>query len=106
MDATAIIIEAIIGGIIGVLFWRIQSKISAMDADQKHRHSEQIQVRTAERELLLAEAEISALTARCVRGEVVNGDLEEAERVLHEKRDVVQDITRKIAMEYIEGVTK
>ena len=104
MDVTAIIIEAIIGGIIGVLFFRIQKKLGDMDTEQKHRHSEQIEVRTAERELLLAEAEISALTARCVRGEMVNGDLEEAEKVLHEKRDEVQDITRKIAMEYIEGL--
>ena len=104
MDVTAIIIETVIGGIIGVLFWRIQSKISAMDADQKHHHSELLEIRTAERELLLAEAEISALTARCVRGELVNGDLEAAEKVLHDKRDAVNDLTRKIAMEYIEGL--
>lgn len=97
------IIEIIVGAVIGLLFWRIQKKLGDMDAEQKHHHTEQIQVRTAERELLLAEAEISALTARCVRGETVNGDLEEAERVLHDKQDVVQDITRRIAMEYIEG---
>lgn len=97
------IIEIVVGAVIGLLFWRIQAKITAMDADAKHNHAELLEIRTAERELLLAEAEISALTARCVRGEMVNGDLEKAEQDLRGKKDAVDRIMTRMATEHIEG---
>lgn len=97
------IIEAIIGGLIGMMFWRIQKKIDKMESDQKARHKEYVEIRTKERELLIAEAKISALTARCVRGEMVNGDLEEAENDLIDKEEALHTLTRKIAIEYIES---
>lgn len=98
------IVEIIVGAVVGLLFWRIQAKITAMDADQKRHHAEVLEIRTAERELLLAEAEISALTARCVRGEMVNGELEAAETDLRGKKDAVDKIMTRMATEHVEGV--
>lgn len=102
--SASIIIELVIGGVIGLLFWKIQAKITSMEAEQKHHHAELLEIRTAERELLLAEAEISALTARCVRGEKVNGDLEAAEQTVRSKRDEVDKLMSKLATEYVEGM--
>lgn len=97
------VVEGIIGGIVGILFYRIQKKIDRMEADQTQRQREQVEIRTLERELLLAEADVSALTARCVRGEAVNGDLDCAFKNLTRKKNDLQSVTRKIALEYIEG---
>ena len=94
---------AVIGAMVGLLFHRIEKKIDRMEADNEKHHREQVEVRIAERELLLAEAHISALTARCVRGEKVNGDLEKAEGELAEKTERVQDVSRRIFEEHMEG---
>lgn len=99
---TTAAITATIGGVVGFLFRQIEKKIDHMEQENEHRHKEQVEIRIAERELLLAEANISALTARCVRGEKVNGDLEAAEKNLREKKTAVQDLTRRLALEYAE----
>ena len=90
---------ALIGGLITFLFWKIEKKIDHIEAENEQRHEEQINIRVAERELLIAEADISALTARCVRGEVVNGELEKAERTLAEKKKNIESLTLKVAIQ-------
>lgn len=95
-------ILALATGIIGYLFWCIERKIDHMETENETHHREQIEIRVAERELLLASSDISALCARCIRGEKVNGDLEQAEQYLIDKKHAVQDLTRKIALEHME----
>lgn len=92
-------IVALVGGIVSFLFVRLNKKIDKIDDDGEKRHRDQVKVRIAERELLLAEAHISALSARCIRGEKVNGDLEQAEADLNAKKKAVQDITRQLYFE-------
>ena len=70
------VILAVVGAFVSFMFWRIENKIDVMEKENSQRHDEQVKIRIAERELLLAEADISALTARAIRGEVVNGELE------------------------------
>lgn len=95
------LILAVIGGIITFLFWSIEKKIDKMDQKSEQRRKEEIEMRKAERELLLAEASISALSARCIRGEHVNGDLEKAENYLEEKKHAIQNLTQKVALEHM-----
>ena len=90
---------ALIGGLITFLFWKIEKKIDHIEVENEQRHEEQINIRVAERELLIAEADISALTARCVRGEVVNGELEKAEKTLAEKKKNIESLTLKVAIQ-------
>lgn len=98
------LILAVIGGIITFLFWSIEKKIDKMDQKSEQRRKEELEMRKAERELLLAEASISALSARCIRGEHVNGDLEKAENYLEEKKRAIQNLTQKVALEHmVEG---
>ena len=86
------------GAVIAFLFARIQYKINKMQEIDEERHEEYMQMRIAERELLLAEAKISALSARCIRGEQANGDLEKAEDYLAEKKHNVQNLTTEYAI--------
>lgn len=95
------LILAVIGGIITFLFWSIEKKIDRMEKKNDERRNEELEMRKAERELLLAEASISALSARCIRGEHVNGDLEKAENYLEEKKHAIQNLTQKIALEHM-----
>lgn len=90
---------ALIGGLITFLFWKIEKKIDHIEAENERRNKEQINIRLAERELLIAEADISALTARCVRGEIVNGELEKAEKILAEKKKNIESLTLKVAIQ-------
>lgn len=90
---------ALIGGLITFLFWKIEKKIDHIEAENERRNKEQINIRLAERELLIAEADISALTARCVRGEIVNGELEKAEKTLVEKKKNIESLTLKVAIQ-------
>lgn len=90
---------ALIGGLITFLFWKIEKKIDHIEAENERRNKEQINIRVAERELLIAEADISALTARCVRGEIVNGELEKAEKTLAEKKKNIESLTLKVAIQ-------
>lgn len=91
-------ITAVIGGVIGIMFNRVEKKIDKVAEDNERHHQETLEVRVAERELLLAEARISALTARCVRGEKVNGDLEKAETELEDKEKNVQAMMTRFAV--------
>ena len=94
---------AIISALIGLAIWRLQKKIDKMENDAEKRNQQQISIRAAERDLLYAEAKISALTARVARGEIVNGDLEAAEHDLAEKKKVLSDLTNQIVAEYMEA---
>lgn len=97
------IITALISAGIGVAIWALQKKIDRMEKDADKRNAQQIEIRAAERDLLFAEAKISALTARVARGEIVNGDLEKAEQDLANKKKFLTDLTNKIVAEYMEG---
>ena len=92
------VILIVFGAVVAFLFWLIEYKISKMEKLSEQRYSEQISMRIAERELLMAEASISALTAKCIRGEHVNGDLEAAEKYLEEKKHAVKDLTNEYAI--------
>lgn len=92
------VILIVFGAVVAFLFWLIEYKISKMEKLSEQRYSEQINMRIAERELLMAEASISALTAKCIRGEHVNGDLEAAEKYLEEKKHAVKDLTNEYAI--------
>lgn len=94
---------ALISAFIGFAIWRLERKLDRMEQDSQSRDREQIELRAAERELLYAEAKISALTARVARGEIVNGDLEAAEKLLLEKKTALSDLTNKIIAEFMEG---
>lgn len=96
------IFAAVISAAFGFMFARINKKLDAMQAEDEKRHNEAVQVRIAERELMLAEAKISALSARCIRGEHVNGDLEEAERYLTACKRRVENLAHKTAIEVLE----
>lgn len=96
-------ITAVISAGIGVAIWTLQRKIDRMEKDADRRNKQQIEIRAAERDLLFAEAKISALTARVARGEIVNGDLEKAERDLATKKDALTAVTNRIVAEYMEG---
>ena len=97
------IITAIVGGLIGLMFYKVERKIDQVAADNERHHKETIEIRVAERELLLAEARISSLTAKCVRGEYVNGELEKAEEELERTQKNMQGITMRIALGTVEG---
>lgn len=88
---------------IGFAVWALQRKIDRLERDTEKHNRQQIQIKAAERDLLYAEAKISALTARVARGEIVNGDLEAAETDLAEKKKTLTDLTNKIVAEYMEG---
>ena len=96
-------ITAVISAGIGVAIWTLQRKIDRMEKDADRRNKQQIEIRAAERDLLFAEAKISALTARVARGEIVNGDLEKAERDLATKKEALTAVTNRIVAEYMEG---
>ncbi len=103
---TAIImssITAIISAGIGVAIWALEKKIDRMEKESEKRNRQQIEIKAAERDLLFAEAKISALTARVARGEIVNGDLEKAEADLQEKKKALTDITNRLVAEYMEA---
>lgn len=103
---TAIImstITALISAGIGVAIWALQRKIDRMEKDADKRNAQQIEIRAAERDLLFAEAKISALTARVARGEIVNGDLEKAEKDLAAKKEALTAVTNRIVAQYMEG---
>ncbi len=96
-------VTALIGGVVGLMFWKIEKKIDHMEEDNQKRHKEQVEIRTAERELLLAVADTSLLTAKKVNNETsVNGELKIAEDFLQKKKHTLQDMTRRVAIEYME----
>ena len=94
---------ALISAFIGFAIWHLERKLDRMERESQSRDREQIELRAAERELLYAEAKISVLTARVARGEIVNGDLEAAEKLLLEKKTALSDLTNKIIAEFMEG---
>lgn len=99
IDIVTIVITALVGAVVSFLVHRIDKRVDKIDKDNQQRHEEQVKIRLAERELLLAEAHISALSARCIRGERVNGDLEKAERELETKDKALDAITQKLFVE-------
>lgn len=99
IDAIMIFITALIGAIVGLLFRRIEKRIDKIDKDNEAHREEQVKIRLAERELLLAEAHISALSARCIRGEKVNGELEKAEKDLDAKDKALEALTNRLFFE-------
>lgn len=104
MEILSITLTALIGGIVAFLFNRIESKIDKLEAENNAHHKEQIAVRKAEREMMLAVAETTMLTAKKVNNRnSVNGELEASIKELQERKQAVQDITREIAFERLEN---
>lgn len=99
-----VVFAALVSAVFGYMFSRINKKLDSMQEMDEKRHKEVVEVRIAERELMLAEARISALSARCIRGEHVNGDLEEAERYLTACKRRVENLAHKTAIEAMEDV--
>lgn len=96
-------ITALIGGVIGFLFWKIERKIDHMEQKSDKHNREQVEMRKRERELLLANANLVMVISRKVQGFDVNGDLVKAENELQQAQRDVQDFTRSVALERIEG---
>ena len=97
------VITAFIGAIIALLFWKIEKKIDKMEAENNAHHKEQVQLRKAEREVLLAVADTTILTAKKVNdSNSVNGELEKSIEELEAKKKEVQDLTREIFYEHLE----
>ena len=91
------VITAVIGGIVAFLFWHIERKIDTLEKEQEKRHEEQIGVRIAERDVLLAVADTTLLTAKKVNNRnSVNGELEASIERLQEKNHALQEMTTQI----------
>lgn len=100
---TQTIVTAIVGAIVAFLFTRIEKKIDKLESESNAHHKEQIQVRKAEREMMLAIADTSILTAKKVNDrKSVNGELEASIEELEKRKKKVQDLTREIAFEHLE----
>ena len=95
-------ITALIGAMVSFMFSQINKRLTRMEEEDKKHREDQVQTRIAERELMLAEARISALSARCIRGEHVNGDLEEAENYLTACKRRVETLAHRTAIEKLE----
>lgn len=98
-----IVLTAVIGGVVTFLFGVITKKLVKMDKKAEERHEEHKKVSIKERELLLAIADTTKLTAKKVNdSSSVNGELEESVEYLQKKKHEVQDLTREIAFERLE----
>ena len=98
------IILAFIAALITFGFTLIVGKLNEMEVESKKRHEEHKKVSIKERELLLALADTTKLTAKKVNdAHSVNGELEESIDYLQEKKHAVQDITREIAFDHLEN---
>lgn len=96
-------VTALIGGVVAFLFWKIEHKIDHMEAKTDQHNKEQIEMRKRERELLLANADLTLVIAKKEQGYDVNGDLKTASDYLQDKKHDVQDYTRILAIERMEG---
>ena len=95
------IITAVIGAVVAFFFWRIEKKIDRMEAENDAHHKEQVEIRIAERELMLSIADTVALTGKKVEDAAsVNGELQDAIKKTLEKKETVQEITRAVAIEH------
>lgn len=97
--ATAI--TAFLSGVVGLLFWSLQRKLADIESNNVQRHNEQVKVRVAERELLVAMAETVALTGRKVdHAAGVNGELLASVEKTQEKELELQKITTQFTVEH------
>lgn len=99
---TTTIITAVIGGIFSFFFTRFNRKLDKIEEHNQQRHEENIATKEADHELLLATAEVTELMARKWNGELVNGELEEAEEELRRARQDLDKLTRKIYYKHLE----
>lgn len=99
-----IVITAIIGGFVTFLFGMLNLKLNRMMKESEKHHEEHVKINIAERELLLALADTTILTAKKVNDRnSVNGELEESIVYLRDKKNNVQDITREVAFGHLEN---
>lgn len=98
------ILLAIITGLVTFGFGLIVRKLNKMEKESEIRHQEHKKINIKERELLLALADTTKLTAKKVNdAHSVNGELEDSIEYLQEKKHAVQDLTREIAFEHLEN---
>lgn len=94
-------ITALIGGAVGLLFWRIEKKIDRLEKENDEHHKEQVATRKAEQDLLMAMADTITLTGRKVEDAAsVNGELKESIKKTQEKKEAMQELTRAVALEH------
>ena len=97
----AVAITAFLSGVVGLLFWSLQRKLADIEDKNERRHKEQVAVRLAERELLVAMAETVALTGKKVEDAAgVNGELLASVKKTQEKELELQKVTTQFTVEH------
>lgn len=103
MTYIPVLITAIIGAVVAFLFARIEKKIDQMESENDTHHKEQVTMRTAERELMLAIADTTMLTAKKVNNRTsVNGELEQSIKELDKRKKRVQELTHEFYFEHVD----
>ena len=101
MGYLSIIITAIIGAVVAFLFSRLENKLDRIEKEQTKHHNEQVAIRVAERELLLAMAETVALTGKKVDDAAgVNGELLASVEKTQAKESALQKVTTQFTVEH------
>ena len=101
MGYLSIIITAIIGAVVAFLFSRRENKLDRSEKEQTKHHNEQVAIRVAERELLLAMAETVALTGKKVDDAAgVNGELLASVEKTQAKESALQKVTTQFTVEH------
>lgn len=101
MEYLSIIITAIIGAVVAFLFSRLENKLDRIEKEQTKHHNEQVAIRVAERELLLAMAETVALTGKKVDDAAgVNGELLASVEKTQAKEATLQKVTTQFTVEH------
>lgn len=94
-------ITAVIGAIVAFLFSRLEKKLDNIEKEQSENHREQVAIRIAERELMLAMAETVALTGKKVDNAAgVNGELLASVEKTEAKEAALQKVTTQFMMEH------
>ena len=101
MEYLSIIITAIIGAVVAFLFSRLENKLDRIEKEQTKHHNQQVEIRVAERELLLAMAETVALTGKKIDNAAgVNGELLASVEKTQQKEAALQKIVTQFTVEH------
>lgn len=101
MEYFTIAVTALIGAIVAFLFSRLEKKLDQIEKEQNQNHKEQVAIRIAERELMLAMAETVALTGKKVDNAAgVNGELLASVEKTEQKEAALQKIVTQFTVEH------
>lgn len=95
-----IFVGVIISVLSGIILWKVQN----MAKKSEERYAERATMEKKERHLLNANSKLSELTARCVRGEHVNGDLEKAVEYQVTCRHDLEDAVTELQIDHTGGI--